>query len=418
MINHNTIAIKILSGLLLLSIALFSCQKNPETKIFQLPQIQSGPIIQAIDKDIMLPYLTSHQGKIYISWLEQSEKTSRFYFGQLEQNKVQSVQLIAEGDDWFVNWADYPQIRFFEDGSILAVFLKKSGPGTFTYDVMYTLSKNGKEWTVPKKLHDDVTQTEHGFVSMSPWGENMLITWLDGRNTAGGHDHHHDHGHQGQMTLRAALLDSKGDKIEEWLLDDRVCDCCQTSSTVSNLGPVVVFRDRSATEIRDIGLISWEGTHWNETKIVHMDLWQIPACPVNGPRIASFDNTIALAWYTAAQDKPEVKLVFSENHGLSFGTPVHIGLGKTVGRLALQMLDDKHAFILWMEEGKLLGRKVAKNGKATAPIEIASSTEKRSSGFPQITHAGNQIFLAWTDDTKTKNQIKTASLDIVTILEN
>lgn len=418
MINRNTIAIKILTGLMLLSIALFSCQKKPETKIFDPPRTLSGPIIQAIDKDVALPYLTSHQDKIYISWVEQSEKTSRFYFGQLEQNEVQSVQLIAEGDDWFVNWADFPQIRFFEDGSIIAVFLKKSGPGTFAYDVMYTLSKNGEDWTLPRKLHDDDSQTEHGFVSMSPWGENMLITWLDGRNTAGEHTHHHDHGHQGQMSLRAAVLDSKGDKLNEWLLEDRVCDCCQTGSTVSNSGPAVVFRDRSTTEIRDIGFISWEGTHWKETKIVHMDLWEIPACPVNGPRIASFDNTLAIAWFTAAQEKPEVKLVFSEDHGLTFGSPIQIGLGKTVGRAALQMLDDGHAFIIWMEEGKLLGRKVTKNGKAAAPIEIANSSEKRSSGFPQITQAGNHIFLAWTDDAQTKKQIKTASLNITAILED
>lgn len=403
---------------MLLSVALFSCQKSTETKTIFPSQSLSGPIIQAIDKDVSLPYLTTHQDKAYISWVEQSEKTSRFYFGQLEQNEVHSVQLIAEGDDWFVNWADYPQIRFFENGSILAVFLKKSGPGTFAYDIMYTLSKNGEDWTNPLKLHDDNSQTEHGFVSMSPWGENMLITWLDGRNTAGGHHHNHEHGHQGQMTLRAALLDSKGDKIDEWLLDDRVCDCCQTSSTVSNSGPAVVFRDRSATEIRDIGFISWEGTHWKETKIIHLDLWEIAACPVNGPRIASFDNTLAIAWYTAAQDKPEVKLVFSEDHGLTFGSPVQIGLGKTVGRVALQMLDDAHAFIIWMEERKILGKKVAKGGVVANPIEISLSSEKRSSGFPQITKAGNHIFLAWTDDTLAKKQIKTASLDIASILEN
>ncbi|RZS95161.1 exo-alpha-sialidase [Cecembia calidifontis] len=416
MMKRNKIAIQLSKGLMLLSIALFSCQKKKETETFLPPQFQKGPIIQVLDKDIALPSLTSHHDKTYASWVEQSEKTSRLYFAELVQNELKNTHLIAEGEDWFVNWADYPQIRIFEDGSLLTVFLKKSGPGTFAYDVMYTLSKNGKEWTVPQKLHDDVTQTEHGFVSMSPWGKNMLITWLDGRNTAGGNGHNHDHGHQGQMSLRAALLDSKGIKLNDWLLDDRVCDCCQTGSTVSQSGPAVVFRDRSATEIRDIGFISWDGSHWNETKIVNMDLWEIPACPVNGPRIASLGNTLAIAWFTAAQDRPEVKLVFSEDNGNSFGTPIHIGLGKTIGRVALQMLDDQHAFVIWMEEGKLLGKKVAKTGKTAAHIEIAASSEKRSSGFPQMTITGNHIWVAWTDDSQPKKQIKTAYLNKASIL--
>jgi hypothetical protein len=281
-----------------------------------------------------------------------------------------------------------------------------------------TLSKNGKDWTLPQKLHDDNTQTEHGFVSLSPWDENMLVTWLDGRNTAGGHNHNHDHGHHGQMTLRAAVLNSNGEKLQEWLLDDRVCDCCQTGSTITDKGPVVVFRDRSSSEIRDIGFINWKGTDWNETKIVHLDLWEIPACPVNGPRIASFDKTLAVAWYTAAQDKPEVKLAFSEDNGTSFGSPINIGLRKTIGRIGLELIDNQHAFITWMEEGKLMGRKVSKNGNPGTPIEIARSSEKRSSGFPQITQTKDHIWLAWTDDSQAEKQIKTASLEIASILED
>ncbi|PSK99226.1 hypothetical protein [Cecembia rubra] len=416
MIFRNNIAIQLYSGLLLLSIGLFSCQEKKGEQTTSINQPIPGPLIQAGESNAFLPYLTNHNGKTYISWVEQSENTNRLFYGQLDQNEVQSIQLITEGNDWFVNWADYPQIQFFQDGSIVAFFLKKSGPGTFSYDIMVTLSNNGKDWTLPKKLHDDGTQTEHGFVSMSPWGENMLITWLDGRNTGGGHNH--DHGHHGQMTLRAAVMNSNGEKLEEWLLDDRVCDCCQTGSTISSSGPAVVFRDRSETEIRDIGIINWEGSQWKETKIIHMDLWEIPACPVNGPRIASFGKDLAIAWYTAAQDRPEVKVVFSEDNGNSFGIPIRVGLGKTLGRVDLEIIDNQHAFITWMEEGKILGRRVNKNGKLGSPIEIAKSSEKRSSGFPQMTNTDGQIWLAWTDDSQDLKKIQTASLKLDEVISD
>ena len=41
---------------------------------------------------------------------------------------------------------------------------------------------------------------------------------------------------------------------------------------------------------------------------------------------------------------------------------------------------------------------------------IASSSDKRSSGFPQMTKSGNKIIFAWTDD-KSKS-IKVASMDL------
>ena len=48
----------------------------------------------------------------------------------------------------------------------------------------------------------------------------------------------------GPMNLRSAFISSKGDIYEDHLVDEMVCDCCQTSVTVSNGIPIVVYRDR------------------------------------------------------------------------------------------------------------------------------------------------------------------------------
>ena len=44
---------------------------------------------------------------------------------------------------------------------------------------------------------------------------------------------------------------SEGKKEKECELDNRGCDCCQTSITMGKEGPVVIYRDRSEEEIRE-----------------------------------------------------------------------------------------------------------------------------------------------------------------------
>ncbi|MFD2203673.1 exo-alpha-sialidase [Shivajiella indica] len=398
---------------LILQAALFSCRPKP-SQILELEKdkVEFVKTIQKDDLNSEEPYLfTSKKGKTYLTWIEKEEKNSSLKLSAFEGQNWSAPVTVAEGENWFANWADYPQISAFDDGTLIALFLEKSGPGTFSYNIMVTLSQDGVDWSTPFILHDDNTETEHGFVSMTPWGSNMLISWLDGRNTGGGHDTH-DHAHHGQMALRAAILDNDGKKLEEWILDERVCDCCQTTSAITNDGPLVIFRDRSENEIRDMGIVKWENGSWSSTMPVYLDLWEIAACPVNGPRVSSLGNSAAVAWYTAAQDNPEVKISFSSNSGKTFDPPFKIDLGKTIGRVDIELLDEENALVSWMEEGKIMIRKVSRNGKFGEPITIATSSEKRSSGFPQISRNKDWIWLVWTDDASEFKYIQVAKIKI------
>jgi len=90
-------------------------------------------------------------------------------------------------------------------------------------------------------------------VSLAPSNsDSFFVTWLDGRNTKStGHDHAHE-ANGGAMQIRVAEILRNGDKRNEFELDSRTCDCCQTSTAFSEEGPIVVWRDRSDQEIRDI----------------------------------------------------------------------------------------------------------------------------------------------------------------------
>ncbi|MHA4842564.1 sialidase family protein [Flavitalea antarctica] len=357
------------------------------------------------------PFLfTDKNGLVYLSWIEKKDKSYHFRFSTFANKKWSVPVTIASGNNWFVNWADYPVIAATGTNHLLALYLEKSDSGAYTYDVKYLTSDDlGKTWSKPRLLNQDGKKAEHGFLSVVPYGERYFVSWLDGRNTVDNSGTGHE-GHHGQMTLRAALLGSDGTKEKEWEIDDRVCDCCQTSITMGKQGPVVIYRDRSASEVRDMGSARLVNGEWTAPAIIYADNYKIEGCPVNGPRADAIGNSLAAAWFTVKSDSGEVKVAFSDNGGESFEEPVRVNESSATGRVDLLMIDSATAVVSWLEGAKIQAAKVHRGGGKDAPLTIAQSSQARASGFPQMTKSGSAIFFAWTD-TKTKS-IKAAKVDI------
>lgn len=383
-----------------------SIEQTSEIKILSSPsKSTSGEPFLFTDKD----------STVYLSWIETSADKTILKFSSLQNNQWSEPMIIATGNTWFVNWADYPMIAT-NGKQFVAHFLDKSGEGTYAYDVKLTTSgDSGNKWTEPQVLHDDGKKVEHGFVTLLPYGENFFVTWLDGRNTEiegmkemKGMDHHD--GHHGAMSLRAAVIDAKGNKIKEWELDNKTCDCCQTSAAITTNGPVVVYRDRSDKEIRDMSIVRFIDGQWLEPQTIHNDNWKIAGCPVNGPRVAWENNNLAVAWFSAATDTSQVNVIFSTDGGATFGRPIRVDEGTAIGRVDIVMIDDKSVMVSWMEGTIIKVAKVHSDGVKEPSIIIASSSESRSSGFPQMTKSGNQLIFAWRDDNE-KN-IKVASITL------
>ncbi len=354
------------------------------------------------------PFLFRDDSVVYLSWVEKSDSGASFKMSRLAGSEWTKPTTIATGNTWFVNWADYPMLAS-KGQNLIAHFLDKSGDGKYAYDVKLTLSSDGgSTWATPIVLNDDKKEAEHGFVSLLPYGDNFFVTWLDGRNTVmegmEGMDHHD--GHHGSMSLRAAILDSSGTKIKEWELDNKTCDCCQTSATITSSGPVVVYRDRSDEEIRDMSIVRLVNDEWTAPKAIHNDNWKIAGCPVNGPRVVSKGNTLAVVWYSAASDTSKVNVMFSDNGGESFGTPIRIDEGNAIGRVDVDLVDEATAIVTWMEGGEIKLAKVHRDGSKDGSITLANSSDARSSGFPQLTLIADRAIVAWTDDTE--KRIKTA----------
>ncbi len=343
-----------------------------------------------------LPYLFSDGKDLLLSFVSVKDSLATLYYSNLAVDSWSTPEAITSDSDWFVNWADYPQIAKNDD-NFIAHILQKSGEATYAYDVMVTQKQEGGAWATPFKIHSDSTKTEHGFVSYTPFGESQfLVSWLDGRNTSGGHHDHED----GEMTLRAAIVNPDGSLENEFLLDDSVCDCCQTSSAMTANGPVVVYRDRSETEMRDISIVRFDGKNWTKPVTVHNDNWEIAGCPVNGPRVAAVENTIAVAWFTAAGGESKVNIAFSNNNGEQFDNPIRVYSGNPLGRVDVVKIDKNSALVSWVEEieGEIFVkfRKADFNGELGEVMTLTTTAATRASGFPQIAVLNGNVYFAWT----------------------
>lgn len=396
----------------LLGLLLISCKSDTKKE----PQITTPePMLKELNSPSgdhsSLPRLFTNNDKLYLSWVEKEDSLAKLYYSVYENETWQEPEMIVSGTDWFVNWADFPAIAE-KDGNILTNFLQKSADGTYTYDVKLNLYNASEDaWKKNFILHNDGTQSEHGFVSMVPTDENdFFVTWLDGRETVG-----KGHG-GGQMTLRGAFVNMDGTISGDTQLDGRICDCCQTTAAMTSNGPIVAYRDRSDDEIRDISIVRALNGQWSDPVTIGNDNWKIAGCPVNGPAMDIQGTGIGLAWFTAANENAMVNVAFSHDEGANFGEPIRIDSGNAIGRVDLSMLNATSAAVVWLEPsgGDTLIQlvKVSDSGEVGTPVTITKTSPERASGFPQLELVGDRLFLAWTSLEGEISSIKMTSLNI------
>ncbi len=349
------------------------------------------------------PSLEGHGEAVVLSWLEPhmedgeevwALKGARYDDGALDK----PFEVTRSGGDvsFFVNWADFAVVWPVGEGRLAAHWLRRGGSSTYDYGVRVAFSDDGgHSWSEPWTPHEDATPSEHGFVSMFGLGGGKAgMVWLDGRRffEADGSRAAHP-----RMTLRYRTAGADGTVTAEVELDDRICDCCQTDAAMTSGGPIVVYRDRTADEVRDISAGRFVDGKWTGGAPVHDDGWVIPGCPVNGPSVAAVGDAVVVAWFTGANDTPKVRAAFSRDAGATFGPPVTLDLGSPVGRVAAVMPEPETALVTWLEDGRLLVRAVTSDGHLGRVRQVATSSDARASGFPaMIVDAADRVVFAQT----------------------
>lgn len=356
------------------------------------------------------PQLTTSSRGVLLSWIERQGETATLKFAERTATGWTAPRTIARGDDWFVNWADVPSAMRLADGTVVAHWLQKSGPDTYAYDVRLSYSRDdGRTWARSFTPHHDGTQTEHGFASLFQMpGAGLGLVWLDGRAMAGGS---HD-APTGAMSVRFGAFDGAWKQTAEMPVDLRVCECCPTTAVVTADGPLVAYRDRGDTEVRDIYVSRLENGRWTTPSAVHADGWTIPACPVNGPMLSASGRDVVVAWFTVKNDVGQAYLAFSRDAGRTFGTPVRVDDGGSLGRVDVEMLPDGSAVATWIEfadqRAQFRARRVTRDGQRSAPVTVAGLAGSRASGYPRVARHGDELVFAWTEANDGALTVKTA----------
>ena len=398
---------------------------------------------------------TDNTGTVHMSWIHQVDEVAELRIATLSPQSITEkaekfewsfYTSVAKSDDWFVNWADFPSVVGLNGTPMAAHWLDKVPGSPYSYHVTIQPIQdkfttqiidegNGQNGRVEFEHaafvpHTDNTNTEHGFVSMQPMDSSTFYAiWLDGRNT-GGMDHdgmkHKDVDVKQDtkdsdssdsklataMTLRGALLGRDGEIIESDLIDNAVCDCCNTSMVKTDLGLIAAYRNRSSDEIRDLYVSRYEKGIWDTPNVIHEDGWKIAACPVNGPQLAFHSGVTSALWFTGAENIARVKLAFSDNYGRNFSDPILLSENEPLGRVDIVMHDEHSAWVSYVERhedgARLHIKQIMRNGDVSQSLVLDNMEASRRSGFPQLTAFEDGLIVAWTELGERASTIRTS----------
>jgi hypothetical protein len=343
---------------------------------------------------------TGPDGTVVLSWIEPEDAGHALRFSVLGAAGWEPSRIAARGDSWFVNWADFPSVVPLSASLWAAHWLDSQPEGGYAYDVKVAMSSDrGDSWSEPFLPHLDGTATEHGFVTLFPDSNSLGLVWLDGRKMVNEYDEN-DVGASG-MTLRAATFGEDQVPIRASLVDDLTCDCCQTDVALTPDGPIVVYRDRTTDEVRDIYVSRREFGEWQPGTPVAVDNWEIAACPVNGPIIRANGDNVVVAWFTAASGMPMVKAAWSDDGGKTFADPVTISSDVPLGHVGAVLLPNGDLVVGWhrkIGEGRaeLLLRRVSAAGEASGAYAMKEAATVFAFSVPQLAVTDDGIVVVWT----------------------
>lgn len=378
----------ILLGTVGLLYSLYAASLNKNVQIIANPAMAGAKLPRLVS----LP-----DGSVLLSWVEKMDKGHALKYAVYHQNRWIRQGTVSNGENWFINWADFPSVVPINDSFWVAHWLAATPGGrSYDYDIKIAFSRDaGMTWSEPQTPHRDGIAAEHGFVSIFPVEAGAGIIWLDGRA--------YKQAKSGKFALRYTRLGYDGKFDPEQIIDDNTCTCCQTAAAVTSSGPIAAWRSRREGEIRDHHVARMVGNSWTQPVKLSREDWSIDACPVNGPALAAHQDQVMAVWFTAEGNRPRVRAAFSSDAGQHFATPVDIDVSGPVGRANVIWLDRETALIGWLtkvhgksNKSSLVVRKLSINGQVGQVIPLLEIDSGRSAGFPQLVSGQSGLMLAWT----------------------
>ncbi len=373
-----------------------------------LPGLWAQTPVQAIETPAgagagMYSLTTGADGATHLVWIEPVPAGGHaLKFSRLDGARWLPAIQIAQGANWFVNWADHPSLTSAPDGRLYVHWLVNTGrkSGSYGYGIrVATSADRGATWATAFEEGFENVSDYAGFLSFLPTSRGVDAVYLTPLHPDDGTGDEHDH----VKTVGIARFGPDGRELSRQIVDRDACSCCSTDMAETSAGPVAVYRDHEAGEIRDISIVRRVNGVWTAPAAVHRDGWKIGGCPTNGPAVAARGHQVAVAWFTAAGNEPRVKIAFSRDAGATFSVPVVVDDGSPVGWPDVVLLADGRAFVSWLERtadgiGDIRLRAVTSTGRQAA-LTVATASSGRSTGIPMMAQAGADVLVAWRQGT-------------------
>lgn len=330
-----------------------------------------------------------------LTWLEPTnERLATLRASVWREGAWSAPATIVAGQPFNRHASESPGIVALSEKNLIAYWSQKppyESVATQEADVYFSLSTDrGLHWMAPILASSSGTGEESSYPSAAPVdATHAALVWLDGRNWK----------KQKREALMSRTVQSDGSATEATVIDPDTCTCCPTSLVTVESGLLAAYRGHTSQDIRDIWLLPNVEGRWSKPRVANADNWHLAGCPVNGPNLDVDGPHVALVWFSAPQNQPEVLLAFSDDGGSKFRTPIRIDDGNPVGRAQVALLQGRSALAFWLENKsgttRLLGRRVQDDKNLEPPFEI---TRGSGLGYPHVVRTGKRVFITWADE--------------------
>ena len=181
-------------------------------------------------------------------------------------------------------------------------------------------------------------------------------------------------------------------------------------------GPVLVYRNRTEEEYRDIYFAKMMDGVWQKESPVLEDNWQIGGCPVNGPSVNAVDDKFFVVWFTQANGYGEVKFKAFEGNGTSKLAIIDNG-NLVMGNVNSSMVSNEQLAVSWLtasEEDRILLNLglIDLESSSIKKIVIDEFDSNQRLSVPQVVYSDESLFLSLSKFTDKKNNLYASKIDI------
>ena len=347
--------------------------------------------------------------RLILSWVESDGQNSTVRFAIREGQSWSPVRTVISVDG---KLGDPPVVFGLDDGSLVAAWMPyvKGGKSKYAADIFLARSQDGGlTWSEDFKPYNKSARIYDAQMSLTALPDaRIALVWTDMRETG---DSKKNDRYQLMATILAKGQQSAGTELR---LDDDICSCCRASTSAEGENLLTVYRDHRQGEIRDTGAVRWRADGKVEALSVPGDGWRIEGCPSNGPSVDMSASSVALAWFSAADDKGRVKVAFSTNGGKNFTKPLEID-DDARGYVNIALLSSNIALVSWRKragpEDELRIAKVTTDGIGQQVVIYQGDFPGWPSKYPSMLVLDHQAFVAWTDPIRKKVRLVAVTFD-------